>query len=175
MSDGRRLRFLVLAVGGTSLALLLASRWVGRLATGDLADSRMAQAGTAPARSGAAEGTPDLTFYRTLGAAPAPGRRSGSTPSEPALRPVPGDAIAPGSAYVVQALATRDEAQARRLRDRLASHGLPATLQEDDSGGSPIFRVRVGRWKERATAEALANKLREKEGLDPWVLQESGP
>lgn len=175
MSDGRRLRFLVLAVGGTSLALLLASRWVGRLATSDVAAARVAQPGTAPARAGAAEGTPDLTFYKTLGAAPAPGRRAGSAPTEPTLRPVPGDAIPPGSAYIVQALATRDEGQARRLRDRLASHGLPATLQKDDSAEIPIFRVRVGRWKERATAEALANKLRDKEGLDPWVLQESSP
>jgi cell division protein FtsN len=175
MSDGRRLRFLLLAVGGTSLALLLALRWVGRLATSDIAAARITQPGTATAHAGAAEGTPDLTFYKTLGASPAPGRRAASAPTEPTLRPAPGDAIVSGSAYVVQALATRDEGQARRLRDRLASHGLPATLQEDDSGGTPIFRVRVGRWKERAPAESVANRLREKEGLEPWVLQESSP
>ena len=174
MSEGRRLRFLLVAVAGASLLLLLAARWAGRLAGSDVA-SRQPQAGSGTARADAAAGTPDLSFYRTLGATPAPGRRGGTGPAEPVLRPAPGDAVASGSAYVVQALATRDERQAKRLRDRLAARGLPATVVQDDSGELPIYRVRIGRWRERASAETVAARLREQDGLEPWVLQETFP
>jgi len=175
LTESGRLRFLVVTVVGASLLLVLAARWTGRLAAGgDLAAGRRPHSSGAATRAGA--GAPDLTFYRTLGAAPAPGRRAaGAGAAEPILRPAPGDAVPAGTAYVVQALATRDESQARRLRDRLASRGMPAVVVEDDSGDTPIYRVRVGRWRERATAEALAGRLRSKEGLDPWVLQEAGP
>lgn len=173
MTEGRRLRFLLVAVAGVSLLLLLAARWAGRLAGSDVA-ARHAQGGAA-ARADAAAGTPDLSFYRTLGAAPAPGRKGGSAPSEPVLRPAPGDAVPSGSAYVVQALATRDERQAKRLRDRLAGRGLPATIVQDDSGELTVYRVRIGRWKERASAETVAARLREQDGLEPWVLQDTLP
>jgi cell division septation protein DedD len=111
----------------------------------------------------------DLSFYKALG-----GGRA-QTPREPALSPAPRDeaAAAPAGAYVVQALATRDGAAARRLRSRLAARGLPATLLESRDAQGPIFRVRVGRYRDRAGAEAVARRARAIPGLDPWVLRES--
>jgi cell division protein FtsN len=118
---------------------------------------------------------PDLTFYRTLGKerqTPS-GDRSGAAPvpDEASGRPRdPGGA--PSGAFIVQALATRDATAAKRLRDRLAGRGFSAIVTEDRSGGQPVYRVRVGRYRARAEAEAAARVLRDKDHLSPWILQE---
>lgn len=116
---------------------------------------------------------PDLTFYRTLG-------KEG--PSESVDGPVGGAARGGGAprdsatvtsgSFVVQALATRDGQAARRLRDRLAARGFPATVTEDSSAGATVYRVRVGRYRLRSEAEAAARVLQQRDRLRPWVLQE---
>jgi cell division septation protein DedD len=116
---------------------------------------------------------PDLTFYRSLGKErPAPAE-AGSGTSAPradaAERPL--ETAPAAGAFVVQALATRDGAVARRLRDRLAGRGFPATLTEDPSGGKIVYRVRVGRYRLRSEAEAAARVLRQRDHLRPWILQ----
>jgi len=118
--------------------------------------------------------TPDLTFYRTLGKerpGPAETGSGNAAPRADAAAPPPDPAPAAG-AFVVQALATRDGSVARRLRDRLAGRGFPATMTEDRSGGHPVYRVRVGRYRLRAEAEAAARVLRQRDHLSPWILQE---
>jgi len=110
---------------------------------------------------------PDLTFYRTLGDGGPP---AGSATAAPG--PTPERAPAAGGAYVVQAFATRDAAAARRVRDRLAARGFPATLSGDRAAPRPVYRVRVGRYRTRAEAEAAARVLRQKHHLSPWILQE---
>ncbi len=122
---------------------------------------------------------PDLTFYRTLGkerSAPGgttPGSKPRTTTTNDALGPrAPEPAAVPGGAFIVQALATRDAATAKRLRDRLAGRGFPATVIEDKSAGQPVYRVRVGRYATRAEAEAAVRVLRQKDRLNPWILQE---
>jgi len=169
VSARRRGPALLVGVTLASLLLLLAARGVGRLAWPPAPADREA---TAPARAGASPAVPDLTFFRAL-APTAPGKRPTPVP-DAALRPAPGDVLA-GGAYIVQVTATGDPGQARRMRDRLASHGIPAVVVEDDGSASPVYRVRVGRWKERAPAEEMAARIRKQEGVEPWVLQESGP
>jgi cell division septation protein DedD len=128
---------------------------------------------TRPTEDEMSSGPPDLTFYRTLGkeraAPPGGGPLVGDQNHEaPARPPGPGGALA----FVVQALATRDAVAARRLRDRLSAHGFPATVTEDRSGGRPVYRVRVGRYRTRPEAEAAVRVLRQKQRLSPWILQE---
>ena len=72
----------------------------------------------------------------------------------------------------MQALATRDGQAAGRLRDRLAGRGFPATVTEDRSGARSVYRVRVGRYRERSEAEAAVRVLQKKDHLRPWILQE---
>lgn len=136
---------------------------------------REVQAGT-PAEAGIpALPAPDLTFYQALGRSQgAPGVRivPGSGGGAPGVSG--GDDPAAGGAYVVQALATRDGAAAGRLRSRLRARGLPAVLSEERVGDRVVYRVRVGRYRDRAVAEIVARRLREREGLDPWVLREAG-
>jgi len=116
---------------------------------------------------------PDLTFYRTLGDARAP---DGGPPVRQGHDEAPGrtseTSPAGGGAFVVQALATGDPAAARRVRDRLAARGFPATVSSDRAAARPVYRVRVGRYRTRPEAEAAVRVLRQKLHLSPWVLQE---
>jgi len=118
---------------------------------------------------------PDLTFYRTLGKEPpsttADAPKSGSALDDSARAPRDTSIVSSG-AFVVQALATKDGQAARRLRDRLAGRGFPATVTEDASGGPTVYRVRVGRYRLRSEAEAAARVLQQRDHLRPWILQE---
>jgi cell division septation protein DedD len=176
MSASRRTRVLLAAVFGTTLALVGLLRWAGRIAGRAALSAAPARSGD-PARAGAAAGTPELSFYRALGGGgAAPGRRDAAPLAEGrSMRPAPGDVVAPVGAYVVQVMATRDQKQAERLHDRLSRRGYASSIVADDVPGGPIYRVRIGRWKERGPADAMAKAIRDKEGLEPWVLQEGGP
>jgi len=171
MSETRRGRLLLVAVLSTSVALVAASRWAGRLLSSP-AETALGPETAPPSAAAGVAGSPDLTFYKTLGGGPTAGKRPAAAP-DAGLRAVPGDVVTPEGVFVVQVLATRDEAQAKRTRDRLASRGFPAAVIEDESGGVVVYRVRVGRWRERATAEQMADKIREQAGLEPWVLREA--
>ena len=177
MTEARRARWLLALVVITSGVLLGLLRWAGRVAAEPAAAVDATSTGIgagAPAQAGSA-GTVDLSFYRALGGSGAPRQRNAPAPDGRALRPDPGDRTAPGGAYVVQVMASRDEDQAKRLVDRLARRGYPAAVIADNASSGAVYHVRVGRYKERVSAEAMAGKLRDKARLDVWVLQESAP
>jgi hypothetical protein len=154
----RRARGPILAVLITSALLLGGARLIGRVA-----------ASRQPGRGGAS-GSPqqaavDLSFYRVLGDAPPKAKGSDST-----LRAAPGDLVPEKGIYVVQVLASADEEQAKRMKERLAAKGFQASSLQDTASGA--WRVRVGRWAERGPAEAMAERIRKATGLQPWVLRE---
>ena len=173
-----RLGFLALGVAGMTASLIAVSRWVGRQAT------EVAVGTTAgPAeRSGAGVSAlgadllpahaPELSFYRALGPSRSRGEGGAEAGRPDASRPRPRDLPIPGGDYIVQALATGDAVQARRVRARLARRGLPAVVAEGRVGDDPIFRVRLGPYRDRQAAEAVARRLAAEESLSPWVLQE---
>lgn len=171
----KRLLVQVVIVAGLMVGL---ARWAGR-GTGTGSGGVAPPADPAGAAGGAAQGTMslpgDLTFYKTLGSGkPAP-PPTGGLPSDArnndtrALSPQPQGG---GGAFVVQALATRDAAAAKRLRSRLASKGFPALVQEDRSGSAVVYRVRAARYRTRAEAEAAVQVLRRDLHLTAWILQE---
>lgn len=165
MSSGRTARGLLVWVAVTTALLVGASRWAGR--PGHRPD---AGAGSPPPAAeaplpAAAMGV-DLSFYKSLGGGPA-GREA---PGAMATRPA--DDAPPTGAWIVQAMATRDARVARRVRDRLAARGLPATLIEGRDGRGTIWRVRAGRYGDRAGAEAVSRRIRKDLGLESWVLRE---
>jgi cell division protein FtsN len=155
----------IAAVLVTSALLILGARALGRVAA-----SRAPAAGRGAASPQQAAAVPDLTFYSTLGDAPPARGKAGAKAGEAALRPAPGDIVPAEGIYVVQVTAGGDEERAKRVRDRLASKGFPAAAVQDGEGG--LWRVRVGRWKDRGPAEAMAEKIRKATGLQPWVLRE---
>lgn len=167
MTAARKLRVLIVAVGGVAALLVIVSRWASRTA----GENRLAEPSGTIGAGVAAGSAPDLSFYETLGTG-RPGAGAGI--DDPAAgRMTAPDPVASGQgAFVVQALATHDPAQARRLRDRLAARGLPAVLSEGRAGRRAIYLVRVGRYAERQGAEAVLRKLRGEKGLTPWILRE---
>jgi hypothetical protein len=172
--DAGRMRFMALAVVVVAGALVVASRMTGRLTVtgGSGAAVETDRSAPAPGLAGAGSGVvPDLSFYRQLGSE---GGRQGGAPGGQGdrLPAVPDEAGVPDGAFVVQVLATRDRDQARRLKRRLAARGLPATVVEGQMDGESIYRVRVGRYRERRTAVRLSERLRVEEGLTTWILQE---
>ena len=172
MTRGRGVLSLLIAVSVVSALLLAVARLAGP-ALGPGAGSVAERAGPGEAEEGAAQpAASDLSFYSTLG------RSRGGPDDAPAGPLVRGSILpgrpetTPGGAYVVQALATRDGAAARRLRDRLAARGLPAVLVEGKTADEVVYRVRVGRYRDRAVAESVARRLRDEQRLSPWVLRE---
>jgi len=173
LTGAGRVRWLVVGVAVVSGCMVGALRWVGRLAAPGVEDRDARPAGD-PGPAGAGETSllgapmPDLTFYKTL-QSPSRGDPGGAAgragASDRAAAPA-------GGAYVVQALATRDARQARRVRDRIASWGYPAAIVEEDGPGDVIYRVRVGRYRDREVAEIVARRVRSELGVTPWILQE---
>lgn len=178
MSRAHRVRYLAVAVLALSVLLILMSRQlgrgdlgIGRSTRGDAADHAPSDTKAGKAGTGA-PGVPDLSFYDTLGVTRSGGGKTTSPPASPRLREDVGEA-APAGAYVIQVLATHDLAQARQVREQVAALGMPARLIEGEVEGKPIYRVRVGSYRERRTAVAWAEKIEARIGITPWVLQEA--
>ena len=171
----RRLLVQVVIVAALMVGL---ARWAGRGAgTGGGGDTPPPDppGGIGDAGPGTMSVPGDLTFYKTLGSGrpvlpPTDGLPPG-TNNDDAGRLSPPQAPGGRGAYVVQALATRDPAAARRLRARLAARGFPAVVQEDRTGPVVIYRVRAARYRTRAEAEAALLVLR-RDHLTAWILQE---
>jgi DedD protein len=74
---------------------------------------------------------------------------------------------------VVQVFSSNDATQARRVLGRLAQGGHPAYLSPVEVGGRTMYRVRIGPYAERATAESVAESVRRTFKLDTWITQKS--
>ena len=74
----------------------------------------------------------------------------------------------PGT-WVIQVIALKDRAAAAALVQRLSGKGYPAFLENPAAGAPVIYRVRVGRYKDRREAEQVARRL-EKEEQFPSVI-----
>ncbi len=174
MTHGGRIRVLVAAVLSTAVLMVVVSRQLGRLVSEEgAAASRVErnEGGDGSAKGATVKDrtTADLMFWKLNGTR---GDGSGLLDSDRRIR-APVAAPKPGGAFVVQVLATHDAGRARRVKDRLRALGMPAVVSEGAGEKGPIYRVRVGRYRERRTAVAWAEKIRAKEGLTPWVLQEA--
>ena len=54
---------------------------------------------------------------------------------------------------------------------RLAGKGYPAYVVSPAKGAASIFRVRVGKYKDRAEADTIAAKLQKEEQFKPWIVR----
>ena len=80
--------------------------------------------------------------------------------------------VVPEGAYVVQVMALRAPAPARKMAEQLVDKGFSAFVLEpfpDD----PVsyYRVRVGPFTGRADAVAIRDRLTAEEGLRPYIVQ----
>lgn len=163
------------AVAAVATLLLVASRWAGHAPgpPGEADGDAGSWSHSGPVRALTAPRVPDLSFYRTLGQKPPPrGEAADDLGRDQAPIADPGRPTV-ATVFVVQVMATRDRAQARRVRDHLAARGLPAAVSEARAGTRLIYRVRLGRYRDRSAAEAMIRRLRGERGLSPWILQET--
>jgi cell division septation protein DedD len=96
----------------------------------------------------------------TAGIIPAPERIATTMiPSEPA-----------GSGFVVQVAAVRQRGEADTIARRLSAKGYPAFVTSPP-GAPHLFRVRVGKYQDRAEAESIAGRLETEEQFRPWITR----
>lgn len=85
--------------------------------------------------------------------------------------PAPDPTIASG--FVVQVAAPNNRAEANSLQAQLATAGYPAFVVAGESpGGGTVFRVRVGRYRNKVDAERVAERLSQRSDIkDTWITQ----
>jgi cell division septation protein DedD len=104
---------------------------------------------------------------------PAPSK---TTP--PAVAPTPA-AAAPvattpepsGSGFAIQVAALKEASEADAVVKRLASKGYPAYVVAPAKGSPTMYRVRVGKYKDRREADTVAARLQKEEQFKPWVVR----
>ena len=102
-----------------------------------------------------------------------------SKPAPPKPQPPPAqvhasvsasDPSGPGFAVQVSIFDNRREADA--LTKQLIAKGYPAFVMDPVKGASrPIYRVRVGKYKNRKDAEAISARLEKAEQFTPWIAR----
>jgi cell division septation protein DedD len=107
---------------------------------------------------------------------PVPAAGADTDRREPAPAPSPATAAtqAPAGAavergFVIQVFSSNDEAQANALLQRLRSRDYTAFRTAEPVGGRTMYRVRVGPYPDRSTADREAEKLKREFKLDTWV------
>jgi cell division septation protein DedD len=100
---------------------------------------------------------------------PAVARSEAKTASAPAVTSASGEPAGDGFAIQVAALAKREEAEA--VVRRLANKGYSAYVIAPASGAPAVYRVRVGKFKERREAESVSSRLQKEEQFKPWIVR----
>jgi len=76
-----------------------------------------------------------------------------------------------GNGFALQVTALRERGEAEAIAKRLSSRGYAAYVMKPASGAPSVYRVRVGKFKTRREAEAIASKLQKEEQFTPWITR----
>ena len=119
----------------------------------------------APAPPAASPLTASATAAPTAAHAPAPAASAAAVSA-------PGEMAAPpGDGFTVQVGTSNERAAAEKMAKRLTAKGYPAYVTAPAAGARRIFRVRVGKFKDRSEAESVANRLEKEEQFKPWITR----
>ena len=120
-------------------------------------------------RNAAARGDEDEVAAVTP-AVPAPPVPSPSpTPAKP--RPAASEPRVAAGQLVIQVFSTADVDQAESVRGRLVKGGHKAYLSPVQVGGRTMYRVRIGPFDSRDSAQKVAEQVRKGYKLDTWVTE----
>jgi DedD protein len=122
--------------------------------------STSAPSGASADRPAGKPAAPETARDRPAQQAPTSAPTASNVPSEPA-----GD----GFSIQVAALAKREEADT--IANRLAAKGYSAYVMSPASGAPSVFRVRVGKFKDRREAESVSARLQKEEQFNPWIVR----
>jgi cell division protein FtsN len=101
-------------------------------------------------------------------AIPPPAKTEKAKPGKATAAATPTPPVSEGWVVQVAALKTRSEADAYAAR--LTPKGYSAYVVAPQAGTS-IYRVRVGSFKTRREAQAIADKLKKEMDVTPWVTR----
>jgi DedD protein len=121
-----------------------------------------------------ASSTPPAETLKPAPKPPAPERVPVPPPRERPAETTPTPAVAnepAGSGFAVQVAAVRERDEADSIAKRLAGKGYPAYVMAPASGTPRVFRVRVGKFRERRDAERTAGRLEREEQFKPWITR----
>jgi cell division septation protein DedD len=117
-----------------------------------------------PASEPPARTSPPVTARSQPAPAPAPA----SVPPPP--QPTATTGTPQAGTWVLQVHALRDAKAANGIVQRLSRKGYPAFLVASNAPTS-MYRVFVGRYKDRSEAERVAERLKKEEQFNPWITR----
>ncbi len=197
--NGKQLVFLFMAGTVVAVVIFLCGVLVGRgvrLTPAGLdtltADASIAPAPEAPAvtsssgSSAPASSNEDLTYSKRLGGAETPREQLRDAPppapaavvdaakasAPPAPAPASDVATEPaGDGFAIQLAALSERREAEGIVRRLTSKGYSAYVMAPATGAPTVFRVRVGKFKDRREAESVSARLQKEEQFKPWIVR----
>ena len=113
-----------------------------------------------PKSESSASARPETGELRRNPAVATSGREGGPAVTEPG-----------GTGFAIQVAAIREKDEADLMVKRLAAKGYPAYLVAPAKGQPTVFRVRVGKYKERREADTVAARLQKEEQFKPWIVR----
>ena len=126
--------------------------------------------GEAPRRAAATPPATTPAAAPNTAAAPVPPVTSAPAPKPaPATPSVATEPAGDGFAIQVAALAKREEAET--IVRRLTQKGYSAYVMSPAAGAPSVYRVRVGKFKERREAESVSTRLQKEEQFKPWIVR----
>lgn len=134
---------------------------------GEARESLDVTPGTTPRTAAAAPPARPAERPERVTEPPATRSAARTTSPEPGQRTSGAAGAEQSDSYVVQVHALRDRNAANTIVQRLVAKGYPAFLVS--AGPTGIYRVQVGRFKERQEAERTREKLKKEEKFDPWI------
>ena len=105
---------------------------------------------------------------------PAPASSATGRNQQPAVSAPPADpALAEPAAtgFTLQITALKERGEAESVARRWSAKGYAAYVVAPAAGSPPVYRVRIGKYKTRREAEAIAAKLQKEEQLKPWITR----
>jgi cell division protein FtsN len=126
--------------------------------------NRLEKASPAPEQLKAAAPKPTPT------PTPAPADRPPPAPSKAPAPTVPAANRADGDAWAVQIAALNARGDAEAIAKQMSSKGYTAYVVAPATG-TTVYRVRIGTFKTKHEAEAVAARLQKEEQFKPWVTR----
>jgi cell division septation protein DedD len=138
-------------------------------------DLKPASAGANPPASAAAKAP---ATARQASAAPTPAPAPAPPPPAPKPQPASAAVANPPAAsaggadgYVIQVAAMREHGDADAMARRLSAKGYSAFVMAPGAATPTMYRVRVGKFKTKREAEAVASRLQTEEQFKPWITR----
>jgi DedD protein len=104
-------------------------------------------------------------------AAPVPAPSPAAAPPAPAPSAAAKAAEPAGAGFAIQVAALNKADEADTIVKRLAGKGYPAYVVAPAKGAPSVYRVRVGKFKERSEADTVAARLQKEEQFKPWIVR----